>query len=52
MLDETRYCVDISNRICGAILVEKANILTLEQHIKIASKKRFRKTGKKKNWKK
>jgi len=35
MLDENRYCVDISNQILAVqSLLKKANILILEQHIK------------------
>ena len=35
MLNENRYCVDISNQILAVqSLLKKANILILEQHIK------------------
>lgn len=35
MIDENRYCIDISNQILAVqSLLKKANLLILEQHIK------------------
>lgn len=35
MIDEERYCIDISNQIIAAqSLLKKANMLILEQHLK------------------
>lgn len=42
MLEEDRYCVDISNQILASIaLLKKANLNILDQHIKTCVKTAF-----------
>lgn len=42
MIDNKRYCVDISNQIMAVIsLLKKANLLVLEQHLNHCVKEAF-----------
>jgi len=42
MLEEDRYCVDVSNQILASIaLLKKANLKILDQHIKTCVKNAF-----------
>jgi DNA-binding FrmR family transcriptional regulator len=44
MIDEGRYCVDISNQIMAVIsLLKKSNLLVLEQHLNHCVREAFNK---------
>ena len=53
MIDDNRYCIDISNQILAvAALLKKANMLILEQHIQHCVKEAMQENKEKKSWKK
>ena len=50
MVEEDRYCVDISKQILSAqALLKKANLMTIDQHIRHCVQEAFKRNGEKIN---